>query len=185
MNDLNIDKSKCSFLKFMAILIPLVIVISYAFFTDNGIREKEMIFHLENTSYINLITDNNDYINSTNIGCTNTDAIDQEAKKKTFKIKTGNNKHNLTYDLSLCELTLSSKLQVPEFKWQLTKDDAVINEGNFDTYSDSINLASGLIIESNSVQEYELKVWLEETEENKSIDNKGIFSGKISFNLVD
>ena len=81
MNDLNIEKSKCSFLKFMAILIPLVIVISYAFFTDNGIREKEMIFHLENTSYINLITDNNDYINSTNIGCTNTDAMIKRLKE--------------------------------------------------------------------------------------------------------
>ncbi len=185
MNDLNIEKSKCNFLKFMAIFIPVVIVVSYAYFKDNDIKKQEMLTQTRNILDIDLITEKDEYINSTDMVCTKANTIDREAKKKTFKVKSGNNKHYLTYNLSLCELTLSSKLQVPEFKWQLIKDKMVISEGNFDTFSDSINLASDLMIEANSIQEYELTVWLEETEENMNNIDKGIFSGKISLNLTD
>ena len=182
MNHNKHNKTAYYLLTLGAIIIPVILALFYVYFhAVILIKDLKVNGTPANKFEINLVTENNGYINASNVSFTKSENIAQESQKSFFKIVSGNNKHYITYDLSLSELTISSSLQVENFKWQLVKDNQIINSGNFNGVNfNGINLATDLIIGVNKTHEYELRIWLQETEYNQSNLKNGIFSGKIT-----
>lgn len=107
--------------------------------------------------------------------------IASESEKGYFKVVSGNNKHYITYSLSLTELTISANLQVSDFKWQLVRDNEVVASGNFaGISSNSMTLINNAQISNNETHEYEYRIWLQETEHDQIDLLGGSFSGKIT-----
>jgi len=166
----------------IAIIIPIVIAISYAYFQaailgeDAGISGKST-----NKFEIDLVTENNGYINATNVVLIKEENIAIDSEKGFFKVVSGDNKNYINYSLSLTELTISANLQVADFKWQLVRDNEVVASGNFGGVStNSMSLINDVQIANNDTHEYEFRIWLQETSYDQIDMIGGTFSAKIT-----
>lgn len=166
----------------LAIIIPVVLSISYAYFqaiitgTDAGITGTSTSkFDIE------LVTDAGGYINATELLLITEDEVPEYSQKGNFKVVSGNNDHYIYYTLSLSELTISSNLQVADFKWQLLKDNNIYTSGTFSGISqNSMTLASGIVIGANETANYELRLWIEESGGDQFYLIGGTFAAKVS-----
>jgi len=169
----------------ITVIIPLIIAFSYAYFlakikgdttTISGTVVEEFNF--------NLVTENDGYINATNIFPITNDQIEEYANLGTFKVVTGDNKYSVSYNISLTDITISNELKTADFKWSLTctscSDDSKNASGSFANFSGSEkNLESDLIIASESYDEYELRLWITSTNSDQSSILNKSFRGKI------
>lgn len=169
-----------------AIIIPIIIALSYAFFiakikgnttTITGTAVSEFNF--------NLVTENDGYISAQNLIPITTENVNTDAPKGIFNVVTGTNSYNINYELSLTDISITTGLKSADFKWQLkctscsnTNNDA---SGTFESYtSGDLVLKSNLVIASNSTDTYELRVWVQETgqdQTNNVLDQS--FSAKV------
>ncbi|MDD4809553.1 MAG: hypothetical protein PHP12_05930, partial [Bacilli bacterium] len=107
--------------------------------------------------------------------------VPEYSQKGNFKVVSGNNDHYIYYTLSLSELTLSSNLQVADFKWELLKDNNSHASGTFNGVSqNSMTLASDIVIGANETANYELRLWIEESGGDQYYLIGGTFVGKIN-----
>ena len=94
---------------FLAIIIPVILSLSYAYFqadiigTDNGVTGKST-----STFDIDLITENDGYINASGVKLISAEKIAEESEKTNFKVVSGDNKHFINYTLSITNLTLNN-----------------------------------------------------------------------------
>ncbi|MDD4187345.1 MAG: hypothetical protein PHX04_01035, partial [Bacilli bacterium] len=167
---------------FLAIIIPVILSLSYAYFqadiigTDNGVTGKST-----STFDIDLITENDGYINASGVKLISAEKIAEESEKTNFKVVSGDNKHFINYTLSITNLTISSNLQVSDFKWQLLKQNQTVTSGTFSGISaNNMTLATNLEIGANRTDNYELRLWIEETSSNQNNLIGGSFGGKIT-----
>ena len=132
---------------------------------------------------IDLLTENDGYINSKDMLLIKTEDIETKSQKGKFKVVSGNNKNDITYSISLSNITISNNLLSEDFKWTIIKlpQKNTIAQGNFkDVTGNSMTLIKDLEINPNKTDEYELRIWIEETEDNQlNLMNK-VFSAKIS-----
>lgn len=156
-----------------AIIIPVIIGFSYAYFlavvkvtddkptTIQGTIVSDIDFELQ--------TQNNGYINASNLIPLTSDQVSIYAEKATFNVVTGNNPYVINYTLSLTDISLPSELKNAYFKWKLvctscSKDDTSKNaEGNFANVTGTdMDLKTNILIPSNSIDTYNLLIWLED-----------------------
>ena len=170
-----------------AIIIPVIIGFSYAYFTAKIKGNTTTITGTAISSFnFNLITENNGYINASNIIPITSASVDEMAPTGTFQVQTGVNNYNVSYTISLTDITITNGLKSADFKWKLTctscNDTDNDATGSFQNYtSGDLELKNGLIIASSSTDTYELRLWVEETYEDQteSILNQS-FSAKIN-----
>lgn len=131
----------------IAILIPLVIGFSYAYFLTNIKGNKTIISGTTsaNDFVLNLITDNSGYINATGLAPIQSIFVESNAAKGMFSVSTidesGTNKNDypVAYNISLTDITITNGLRDAafngSFRWSLTcekcADTSNNRSGNF------------------------------------------------------
>src|SRR5574344_2095974 len=176
-------KKSYKYLIIIAIIIPVLFGISYAYYLavikGNNSSVKGTA---TNTFDINLVTDSGGYITATNMIPIVSDDIANLSNKGVFKVVAGNNEHKVTYSLSLTNISISTNLKVADFKWDLINKDTTtsIASGNFASVSSTITLASNLTIEANTTTNYELRIYILETDSDQTSQMNGTFSAKVT-----
>ena len=181
-----------------AIIIPVIIGISYAYFLAI-IKGNETSTTISGTAVkvlnFDLVTENNGYINAEEIIPIPNENAKREATLGRFTISTvapsgkDSNAYNVSYSITLSEITMTSALAsaVSDLKWSLTcvssncKNDATKNvSGSLSGISNSEKvLVSNLIIAPETTDAYELRIWITETTSNQiSLMNQS-FSAKV------
>src|SRR5574344_1063634 len=176
-------KKSYKYLIIIAIIIPVLFGISYAYYLavikGNNSSVKGTA---TNTFDINLVTDSGGYITATNMIPIVSDDIANLSNKGVFKVVAGNNEHKVTYSLSLTNISISTNLKVADFKWDLINKDTTtsIASGNFASVSSTLTLASNLTIEANTTTNYELRIYILETDSDQTSQMNGTFSAKVT-----
>src|SRR5574344_1459025 len=176
-------KKSYKYLIMIAIIIPVLFGISYAYYLavikGNNSSVKGTA---TNTFDINLVTDSGGYITATNMIPIVSDDIANLSNKGVFKVVAGNNEHKVTYSLSLTNISISSNLKVADFKWDLINKDTSTNIAidNFASVSSTLTLASNLTIEANTTTNYELRIYILETDSDQTSQMNGTFSAKVT-----
>lgn len=169
----------------IAIIVPIILGISYAYFlavikgdntTANGTATDKFD--------INLITDDNGYINATNIMPIESTEVATKANQGKFRVQAGANKNAVNYSISLTELSVSTNLQNSSFKWSLecTNDSTKNTSGTFEGASgSSLLLLNSLSLYPSNYDDYIFRIWLENSEDtDQTAMMNGSFSGKIT-----
>ena len=172
-----------------AIIIPVMIGFSYAYFlavvkitnntptTIQGTVVNGMNFELQ--------TENDGYINASELMPLTTDQIDDYAEVGTFKVVTGNNQQAINYTLSLTDISIPAELTNQYFKWRLvctscSEGDTSKNaEGNFASATTDLELKNNISISPNSADEYKIMIWLEESGADQTNTMNKTFSAKV------
>ena len=130
----------------IAILIPLVVGFSYAYFLTNIKGNKTIISGTTsaNDFVLNLITDNSGYIDATGLAPIQSIFVESNAAKGMFSVSTidesGTNKNDypVAYNISLTDITITNGLRdavKDSFRWSLTcetcADTSNNKSGNF------------------------------------------------------
>lgn len=177
--------NKFKLLIIIAITIPVIIGLSYAYFlavikggtsSVSGTSTSIFVFDLE--------TENDGYINATGMYPIDDEDIDSLSEKGYFTVTTGANAYDVTYSVKLTNITIDSALANTDFRWELL--DSTNNQvatGNFSGTSNgsSIVLAQNLIICPSSSEDYTVRIWYhnDPVVNQTSMINKS-FSAKIS-----
>ena len=173
-----------------AIIIPVVIGFSYAYFLAvvNITNDQPTVIQGTVVSNINfeLQTENNGYINASEIIPLTQEQIEDYAEVGTFKVVTGTNPYVISYNLSLTNISISAELKNQYFKWRLictscASDDISKNaEGNFANVTGTdMTLKNNILIPSNSNDEYKLMIWLEESNSDQTNTINKTFTAKV------
>ena len=167
---------------FLAIIIPVILSLSFAYFQAIITGEDAGVTSTSTDTFdIELITENDGYINAIDLLLITPEEVAEHSQKGYFKVVSGSNEHYVYYTLSLSEITISSNLQVDDFKWQLLKDNIEHSSGTFNGVSqNSMTLASNILIGANETANYELRLWIEETGVDQISLMNGSFVGKVS-----
>jgi hypothetical protein len=173
-----------------AVIIPLIISFTYAYYLPKVKGNATSISgkSIEEFNF-NLITENDGYITASHVAPLRDDYVNLYANLGTFKIVSGNNKLNIKYEISLINIEISSGLtdSIADLKWSITctstscKNDTAKNvSGDFTSINNNeLTLATNLVIEPNTTDEYELRIWIAETDEDQSSIMNQSFSAKI------
>lgn len=185
MNDKDKKQGLYLLLVATAIIIPLIIGISYAYFVANisgssstlsGTAVTSMSFSLDMT--------NNSYVNATNILPIDDYTVNDEASSGTFSIVAGANPYPIVFSLSLTDITIPTELKTADFKWMVTcvtdGENYDIASGSFENYtSGDLEMATNIPINANTTEDYEIRFWVSNTNNNQvDILNKS-FSAKV------
>ena len=173
-----------------AIIIPVIIGFSYAYFlavvkVTND--QPTVISGNVITGFdLRLETENDGYINATDLIPLELNQVEDYAEKGEFDVIAGNNPYNINYSISLTDITISPELKISDFKWKLIctscgEDTSKNAEGNFASINtNTYLLKNNLIIDSNTTDSYKLILWIEETDQDQiSLMNKS-FSAKVT-----
>lgn len=168
-----------------AIIIPLIISFSYAYFAANiSGSGSNMSGNVVTGMSFNLNMQNNAYISATNILPIEDYDVDDMAEVGTFTVEAGANPYPISYSISLTDITIPAELKTADFKWKVTciSNGAPydVATGSFANYTtDDLELATGLLIDPSSTEDFEIRLWITNTDSNQiDILNKS-FSGKV------
>lgn len=168
----------------LAILIPVILGFSYAYFLAQTKGNKTNISgNITNKFEFNLQTDNDGYISASDLIPISSNEIDTLSEVGQFNIVAGNNANKITYKISLENISISNNLKSSDFKWILecTNDSSKSTSGDFSSINGTTkDLISNLTINANSTDYYKLKLYIEETNINQSNLLNGSFSAKVS-----
>lgn len=168
----------------LSILIPVILGFSYAYFLARINGNQTLINGgITNRFDFELQTNNNGYINATDLIPISSSEVNDLAEVGTFNVVTGNNTNKVIYSISLEELTISDNLKSSKFKWILecTNDSSKTTSGNFMNVSgNSKILFSDKIINANTTDYFRLKLFIEDDGTNQISMINGHFSAKIS-----
>ena len=166
------------------LLIILVVSLSYGFWTlvinNNG---TNIGGRGTDRFDIDLITENDGYINASDLVSIEPANIESQSEKGYFKVQTGNNQNMVNYTLSLIDLNVSTNLRVPAFKWALIylNDNTTVAQGTFHNVSGSqMTIRENVPIAANTTDDYEFRIWIESDGSNQVAMLNGTFSGRVS-----
>jgi len=166
------------------LLIILVVSLSYGFWTlvinNNG---TNIGGRGTDRFDIDLITENDGYINASDLVSIEPANIESQSEKGYFKVQTGNNQNMVNYTLSLIDLNVSTNLRVPAFKWALIylNDNTTVAQGTFHNVSGSqMTIRENVPIAANTTDDYEFRIWIESDGSNQVGMLNGTFSGRFS-----
>ena len=172
----------------IAIIIPVIIGFSYAYFLARVVVTNNQPTNISGTAitsfYFDIVTENGGYIDASNIIPIEEEDIDEYANVGTFKAVSGANSYSISYTISLTDISIPSELITEDFKWELTctscsntNNDA---NGTFENYtSGDFTLKTGLIIAPNTEHVYTLKLWIQESDEDQSQIINKTFRAKV------
>lgn len=165
----------------IAVLIPALIGISYAFFLANI---KGNSTNMEGTVVsnfdFNLVTENDGYISATNVVPIPDSDVDTYASVGTFKVVTGNNKYPVNYSISLTDITITDGLKNADFRWKLLRNNIDLATGSFDNYtSGDLTLKTDVLIGPNTTDDFKILIYIKETTADQSGVLNQSFNGKV------
>ena len=110
------------------------------------------------------------------------DDITTQAVKKTFSMSKPSGSEDLYAKINLEVTSISTGLKDYDFKWALYEGTTKVTTGTFASLDDTniINLANNVLIDSTTDKNYILYLWIQETNQEQSIDlMNGTFKGKV------
>ena len=168
----------------IAVLVPIILGITYAYFLANVNGTNRSVTGNTTAKFdIDLVTTNDGYINATDLLPITADSASTDAAIGTFSVKTGNNDYKIKYTLYLDDVVISDNLKSSEhLKWELVNKDsnAIIASGNFLNVASKLELKNNITIDSNQTNNYEIRVYVLETNTNQIDLLAGTLKGKIS-----
>ena len=184
MKDKKESKLNYKFLIMIAVIVPIILSVSYAYFLarvsgDNTVIDGDAT----GKSDIDLITTNEGYINASDLLPISEDVSKDKAAKGIFSVKTGSNDYKINYSLSLTDITLSDNLKSSnDLKWELWSSDTntKISSGTFKNASSTLLLKNNIIINKNQTNNYELRIYVLETNTNQLELLDGTLSAKVT-----
>ena len=184
MKDKKESKLNYKFLIMIAVLIPIILSISYAYFLASVSGDNTVIDgNATNKFDIDLITADDGYINASDMLPISETASADKAAKGIFSVKTGSNDYKINYSLSLTDITLSDNLKSSDdLKWELWSSDTntKISSGTFKNASSTLLLKNNIIINKNQTNNYELRIYVLETNTNQLELLDGTLSAKVT-----
>lgn len=170
-----------------AIIIPVIIGFSYAYFlavvkvTDD--KPTTVQGTVVSDFDFGLVDENNAYINASNLIPLTSDQIDIYAESGNFTVRAGNNPYAIAYTISLTDISLPNVLKNTYFKWRLIctscSDTSKNAEGNFQAVTTDLELKNNIIIPANSTDDYKIMIWLEESGADQINTMNQTFSAKV------
>ncbi len=174
-----------------AIIIPVIIGFSYAYFlavvkvtndkptTITGTIVSDIDFE--------LVDENNSYIKATNLIPLTSDQVSIYAETGNFSVRAGNNNNNVLYTISLTDVNIPDELKNEYFKWKLVCTSCNSNsskniEGSFINATNELILNTELLIEPNTIDDYKIMIWLEESDIDQNNTMNKSFSAKVKVN---
>lgn len=171
MKDKKESKLNYKFLIMIAVIVPIILSVSYAYFLARVSGDNTVIDgNATNKFDIDLITTNEGYINASDLLPISETASADKAAKGIFSVKTGSNDYKINYSLSLTDITLSDNLKSSnDLKWELWSSDTntKISSGTFKNASSTLLLKNNIIINKNQTNNYELRIYVLETNTNQ------------------
>ena len=184
MKDKKESKLNYKFLIMIAVIVPIILSVSYAYFLARVSGDNTIIDgNATNKFDIDLITTDNGYINASDMLPISETASADKAAKGIFSVKTGSNDYKINYSLSLTDITLSDNLKSSnDLKWELRSSDTntKISSGTFKNASSTLLLKNNIIINKNQTNNYELRIYVLETNTNQLELLDGTLSAKVT-----
>lgn len=184
MKDKKESKLNYKFLIMIAVIVPIILSVSYAYFLARVSGDNTIIDgNATNKFDIDLITTDNGYINASDMLPISETASADKAAKGIFSVKTGSNDYKINYSLSLTDITLSDNLKSSnDLKWELWSSDinTKISSGTFKNASSTLLLKNNIIINKNQTNNYELRIYVLETNTNQLELLDGTLSAKVT-----
>ena len=184
MKDKKESKLNYNFLIMIAVIVPIILSVSYAYFLARVSGDNTIIDgNATNKFDIDLITTDNGYINASDMLPISETASADKAAKGIFSVKTGSNDYKINYSLSLTDITLSDNLKSSnDLKWELWSSDTntKISSGTFKNASSTLLLKNNIIINKNQTNNYELRIYVLETNTNQLELLDGTLSAKVT-----
>lgn len=184
MKDKKESKLNYKFLIMIAVIVPIILSVSYAYFLARVSGDNTIIDgNATNKFDIDLITTDNGYINASDMLPISEIASADKAAKGIFSVKTGSNDYKINYSLSLTDITLSDNLKSSDdLKWELWSSDTntKISSGTFKNASSTLLLKNNIIINKNQTNNYELRIYVLETNTNQLELLDGTLSVKVT-----
>ena len=184
MKDKKESKLNYKFLIMIAVIVPIILSVSYAYFLARVSGDNTIIDgNATNKFDIDLITTDNGYINASDMLPISETASADKAAKGIFSVKTGSNDYKINYSLSLTDITLSDNLKSSnDLKWELWSSDTntKISSGTFKNASSTLLLKNNIIINKNRTNNYELRIYVLETNTNQLELLDGTLSAKVT-----
>mgnify|MGYP001127890457 FL=1 len=184
MKDKKESKLNYKFLIMIAVIVPIILSVSYAYFLAKVSGDNTIIDGSATNKFdIDLITTNEGYINASDLLPISETASADKAAKGIFSVKTGSNDYKINYSLSLTDITLSDNLKSSnDLKWELWSSDTntKISSGTFKNASSTLLLKNNIIINKNQTNNYELRIYVLETNTNQLELLDGTLSAKVT-----
>ncbi len=182
-----------------AVVIPLILGVAYAYFIPKIVKDEESAVTgtaITDINYTLTTSEEDGYINVSDVIPIDDDEIDEKAAKGSFTISRPTdetNIYNLKYLINLTDITISSSLKTEDFKWRLETVDengtaTTAAEGNFNNFTGTTKtLLEGEILEPKSSVTYNIRIWIKNTDFDQCPDPTSStcilnsnFTGKIS-----
>lgn len=159
MVEAKIDTDKKIFFIVVLALVVFGIGRAYAYFSSQDTTSTQTV----NTGTLKVDIDNDSILNAENISPIDSSQIFEKATKLHFTINnTGN--IDLKAKVTLNILNITEDLKSFDFKWALYSSETKINEGTFLDVTDKIEIANNLPIANSNKENYDLYVWIGETD---------------------
>ncbi len=163
------------------VLIIGVIGLTIAYFVAEA-HSKDITITSKNLT-LKYGPDPDNEIIATDIGPITEDKILEEAVKKTFTIAKNNaGDKDIYVRIDLGDLELSDNFKDYDLKWALYEGSTKLTTGTFAQTLDgstSINMANNVLINSTTPKEYNLYIWINETDQDQSRLMAGSLRGKV------
>jgi len=175
MVEAKIDTDKKIFFIVVLALIVFGIGRAYAYFSAQANTSEQSV----QTGTLKLEVETSEFITAENISPIDSSKIFEKATKLNFTVKntgTIDIKANITLNI----LNITEKLKSNDFKWALYSGEIKITNGTFLNVTDKIVLATNLPITTQNSENYDLYIWIEETDVPQDELQKGILDAKIT-----
>lgn len=186
MKDKKESKLNYKFLIMIAVIVPIILSVSYAYFLARVSGDNTVIDGNATGKFdIDLITTNEGHINASDLLPISEDVSKDKAAKGIFSVKTGTNDYKINYSLSLTDITISDNLKSSEdLKWELWNTDTniKISNGTFKDATTTLLLKDNIIINKDTTNNYELRIYVLETNTNQIELLNGTLQVKVTMN---
>ena len=182
MNEMRKIKRKLVILVSALILVIMFVFgISYAYFTSKVSSEKQTV----TTGNMGLTysdpQNNEPYVIASEIVPITREEVLSKAAKKTFTL-TNTGSEKLYIDITLDDITLPDALKRYDFMYALYEGDKNISNGSFAVVKDTVNICEYQLFDAGEAIEYNLYIWIEETNLDQSEMMNKVFKAKITAN---
>ena len=162
------------------LLIAVVAGATYAYFSAGASSTAQTV----TTATMDLaFDDSTPIVNATNITPMRQADIQTKAAKKSFTV-INNGTQPMYLQMKLTDVDMDPQLKDLWFRWALYEEGTRIGIGTFDEAGTEVFMQQNMVLEAgaSNAKNYDLYIWIEESDENQNAMQGKSFSGKITVN---
>ena len=182
---MNLKKTLLVILAFVSCMFALMLVSSYAWYSYvNGSTAFDVVTNNED---INVTYTSGMYIDTKTAVPIKKEEVDEYSEKNKFSIELNDDDlaGKILVDVSLIDIEMDDLLKIEDFKYDLLYNGFSVGSGNFADF-DGVNLkmGTGVVIDSVYNNDFELRLYILDNNEDQNNLMNRTFKGTISVNVV-